>query len=93
MLSEEIERNCIFKDIWKQIKRVPNVSKRFLQQTTSLQLTTLKVQDSNNIILVANTHLYYHSEADHIRLIQLMMAVTYIKHRMSSISTQVSLIS
>lgn len=40
----------------------------------------LKSNSSNNYLLVANTHLYFHPDADHIRLLQIGFFMLYVKY-------------
>lgn len=46
---------------------------------TVLQVAALIINDSPDILLIANTHLYYHPECDHIRLLQLQITFLYIE--------------
>lgn len=62
------------------LRQNPEMRELFLQQKTSLQTTILKDQTTNKIIIVCNTHLFYHPEAPHIRLMQINMAVTHLEH-------------
>ncbi|GJQ66889.1 hypothetical protein Trydic_g7911 [Trypoxylus dichotomus] len=79
VLSHELRSNQIFKDIWNFIKKYKDVKELFMKQHTSLLVTTLKLHQTDHILIVANTHLYYHREAGHVRLIQVAMALTYIR--------------
>ncbi|XP_976374.3 2',5'-phosphodiesterase 12 [Tribolium castaneum] len=62
-----IESNALLKDC-------------FMKQLTSLQVTVLNVNNSNRnvFIIVANTHLYYHPDAELVRVLQISMATTYL---------------
>lgn len=55
------------------------VFKEMTNLGTSLQLICLKFRHSQQVLLIANTHLYYHPECDHIRLLQLQIAFLYIE--------------
>lgn len=70
----EVHRRKIYTHLWEILKKNENVKNDFLRQSTSLHITVLKVKASNKYIIVANTHLYYHPDADHIRLLQATMA-------------------
>jgi 2',5'-phosphodiesterase len=50
------------------------------------------VDDSNERIVVANTHQYFHPDADHIRLLQSGMAVTFLEHLVAEATAEVSFI-
>lgn len=43
-------------------------------------MTALKSTEHDKYLLVANTHLYFHPDADHIRLMQIGFFLTYVKH-------------
>lgn len=45
-----------------------------------VQVTILKSNKSTDHILVANTHLYFHPDADHIRLLQIGFFMLYVKY-------------
>jgi 2',5'-phosphodiesterase len=41
----------------------------------------LKSKDLNNkYLVVANTHLYFHPDADHVRLLQIGLSMLYVEH-------------
>lgn len=44
------------------------------------QVTLLKSTVHDKYILIANTHLYFHPDADHIRLLQIGLFMLYVKH-------------
>lgn len=50
------------------------------------------VDDSNKRIVVANTHQYFHPDADHIRLLQTGMTVTFLEHLVAEVTAEVSII-
>ncbi|XP_044266913.1 2',5'-phosphodiesterase 12-like isoform X2 [Tribolium madens] len=62
-----IESNTLLKDC-------------FMKQMTSLQITVLntKISNKNVFVIVANTHLYYHPDAELVRVLQTSMATTYL---------------
>jgi 2',5'-phosphodiesterase len=49
------------------------------------------VDDSNERIVVANTHQYFHPDADHIRLLQTGMTLIYLEHLVAEAVAEVSL--
>lgn len=85
VLSQQLQRNSIYRDIWNLIKKRKEVKELFLKQHTSLLVAILKSMETSDIIIVANTHLYYHSEAGHIRLLQVAMILRYIKEKIQHI--------
>lgn len=44
------------------------------------QVTVLKSKSLEKYLIVANTHLYFHPDADHIRLLQIGFFMLYVKH-------------
>jgi 2',5'-phosphodiesterase len=50
------------------------------------------MDNSNERIVVANTHQYFHPDADHIRLLQSGMTVMYLEHLVAEVAAEVSLI-
>ena len=49
------------------------------------------VDNSKKRIVVANTHQYFHPDADHIRLLQSSMTLTYLEHLVAETALEVSL--
>lgn len=77
----EIQSRNIYAHLWNFLKKNEHVKNDFLRQSTSLQITVLRVKDNiNKIVIVANTHLYYHPDANHIRLLQATMATLYLSN-------------
>lgn len=79
VLGEHINTNPIYNDIWKKIEQNQKLAERILQRTTTVQTTTLQSTEYNEILLVANTHLYFHPDADHIRLLQCGFILKHIE--------------
>lgn len=79
VLAEHISTDAIYADIWKEIKNNSKLAERILQRTTAVQTTTLESTENEEILLVANTHLYFHPDADHIRLLQCGLIMKYIE--------------
>lgn len=78
VLSEILQKAKIMKQLYDSIKPNEAVHKDITYIGTSLQVNGLKSQDGK-IVLVANTHLYYSPDGEHIRLIQLQIAFLYIE--------------
>uniref|UniRef100_A0A1Y1MGS2 Endonuclease/exonuclease/phosphatase domain-containing protein n=1 Tax=Photinus pyralis TaxID=7054 RepID=A0A1Y1MGS2_PHOPY len=79
VFCEELRTNTLFKRTWNLVRQCNTLKDCIIKQPTSLQVTVLKVKHTEEIIIVANTHLYYHSEASQIRLLQTSIALDYIK--------------
>lgn len=79
VIAEEIGNNQIFDFIWEKICKNEKLKERILNRTTALQIIILEHIDTGNLLLLANTHLYFHPDADHIRLIQGYITIRYIE--------------
>lgn len=84
ILSEPIESDrCLakFDKFRLALESNQNLKKRFMDRHTILQTTLLKLKSlSDKYILLANTHLYFAPDADHIRLLQGSICVKYIEY-------------
>lgn len=78
VLSTEVQRHKLFSYLWNIIQRNEDLKAMFLRQSTSLQITVLEDKESKRRVIVGNTHLFYHPDADHIRLLQVNMATAYL---------------
>lgn len=55
-----------------------------------MQVVALEpLDDPGRIVLVANTHLYFHPNAAHVRMIQVLVAVRYIESLLQHFKKQV----
>lgn len=45
-----------------------------------MQVTLLKSKSSDQYLMVGNTHLYFHPDADHIRLLQMAFFMLFVKY-------------
>lgn len=77
-IGEHIKTLEVFKSLWDKIQLNEKLSERICDRSTTLQLSLLKAKN-DRYLLVANTHLYFHPDADHIRLLQAGLAVLYIE--------------
>ncbi|CAG9760881.1 unnamed protein product [Ceutorhynchus assimilis] len=74
-----------FHDVLTLLDYDEEVKQLFLKQNTSLQVLVLEDKNTKNILVVGNTHLYYHPDADHIRLIQAFMTTTHLGNIKNSV--------
>ncbi|KAH8241525.1 hypothetical protein KR026_010129 [Drosophila bipectinata] len=84
-LGKNIPTLDIFQSLWSKIKSNGQLAKRICDRTTTVQICLLKVKDSDHFVLVANTHLYFHPDADHIRLLQMCFSIIYVEHIRSEV--------
>ncbi|XP_046735511.1 2',5'-phosphodiesterase 12 [Diprion similis] len=69
-----------FDQTWNSITN-EKVKERFLRRSTAVQATTLLSLDNpSEILVVGNTHLYFHPDADHIRLLQGYYSLLYVRN-------------
>lgn len=80
VLGDELKQNVIFKNIKNAIKYGPDIEDILLKVMTSLQVTILQSKILKRRIIIGNTHLYYHPDAAHIRVIQVAMVTTFLDH-------------
>jgi len=71
VLSEELANNSLLSDLWKAVQQNEQLKERILSRTTVCQVVVLDVIGQPKRLVVANTHLYFHPDADHIRLLQI----------------------
>lgn len=79
ILAEHINKDPLFTDLWAKVEQNDKLSERILNRTTAVQTTTLQSKEHNEIVLIANTHLYFHPDADHIRLLQCGFILKYLE--------------
>lgn len=93
VLSDVLNKNKdpAFENLREILKGNKELQNLLAKQATSLQVTVLKSKTMNRILFVANTHLYYHSEAGHVRLIQVATALEYIRKLRDAIGNVSSL--
>lgn len=80
--DSDIAKACLanFASIKEAISSNPKLKERFLNRHTMLQTSLLKLKNFvNKYILVANTHLYFAPDADHVRLLQASCCLKYLE--------------
>lgn len=79
-LGENIPKASYFSELYERIKSNEKLCERMLTLSTALQVTVLKHKAMEKYLIVANTHLYFHPDADHIRLLQIGFFMLFVKH-------------
>ncbi|XP_076270242.1 2',5'-phosphodiesterase 12-like [Rhynchophorus ferrugineus] len=74
----ELERRKVFAGAFGWLSQNAELIRELKTQNTSLQVTVLCDNTTKDVIIVGNTHLYYHPDADHIRLLQSFMSTTIL---------------
>lgn len=77
ILRKVVGRNP-YKKVAQLLDQNPEVAKEFFKQHTSIQTLILRDKFTSRYLIVANTHLYYRPEADHIRLLQAFMITIHL---------------
>lgn len=76
VLAAALPENPLLADLYAAVIRNEKLASRVMDRTTAVQLVVLEsVHDSARRIVVANTHLYFHPDADHVRLLQAAMGL------------------
>ncbi|CAH2066567.1 unnamed protein product, partial [Iphiclides podalirius] len=71
LLADALQSKPCLEDIWKAVQENKLLKDRILDRSTVASATILQSKDDpNKILIVGNTHLYFHPDADHIRLLQ-----------------------
>ncbi|CAH0603216.1 unnamed protein product [Chrysodeixis includens] len=71
VLSEAVQTEPCLQPIWEKIKNNTPLTTRLLDRSTVASATCLEsIDHPDEVLIVGNTHLYFHPDADHIRLIQ-----------------------
>lgn len=79
-LADEMTKQPYFTPLYDRIKSNETLCKRMLSLSTALQVTLLRSKVNGQYLIVANTHLYFHPDADHIRLLQIGFFMLFVKH-------------
>ncbi|XP_067001852.2 2',5'-phosphodiesterase 12 isoform X2 [Anabrus simplex] len=88
-LAEELKERPTFAELWGKIKTNEPFVTRFLARKTSVYVVVLEcINEPEKLLVVGNTHLYFHPDADHIRLFQAAMAILYVQEIVSALSVQ-----
>lgn len=69
----------VFEDLWMKIRSNVKLATRITERSTALQVTVLRCKENGHYLVVANTHLYFHPDADHIRLLQIGFSMKYVE--------------
>ncbi|KAM9374723.1 2',5'-phosphodiesterase 12 [Phaethornis superciliosus] len=79
--SEALLSDPLHRDLCEKLAEYPLVKEKVLQRSSVLQVSILQsTAVPSRKICVANTHLYWHPKGGNIRLIQIAVALSHIKH-------------
>lgn len=75
----EIKTNRTMRNIMRIIENDDEAYDTFMKQPSSMQFILLKSKNSNQTVILANTHLYYHPDANNIRLLQTAVCLEFLR--------------
>lgn len=79
-IGSNIKTLDAFKELFMKIQSNEKLMDRISERSTTLQVSALQSKDNpGKLIVVANTHLYFHPNADHIRLLQIGFSMLFVK--------------
>nr|XP_009936977.1 PREDICTED: 2',5'-phosphodiesterase 12 [Opisthocomus hoazin] len=79
--SEALLLDPLHQELRDKLAKYPLVQEKVLQRSSVLQVSVLQsTTDPSRRVCVANTHLYWHPKGGNIRLIQVAVALSHIKH-------------
>lgn len=92
-LTQLLLYNSLFKLYLRLVSSNLKLMKNLKERNTVVQFLLLKdIQNPNKALLVVNTHLYFHFNADHIRIFHASMIVIFIQHLLEIYQNQVHLL-
>ncbi|XP_055844280.1 2',5'-phosphodiesterase 12 [Episyrphus balteatus] len=89
-IGENVPTLPVFRELWEKIKDNSKLVERLVERATTLQLSILKSKETGKILCIANTHLYFHPDADHIRLLQVGFSMLYIENILKKLPTELA---
>lgn len=90
VLAEALKTETYLQPIWNAVVNNEPLSERILDRLTVASAIILLSNDNpNDILLVGNTHLYFHPDADHIRLIQGGIVIYWLRDLRNNLLKQV----
>lgn len=87
VLGEVLKNEPYCSHIWNKIHDNETLVTRIGELGTSAQALVLECLDKRGeILIVGNTHLYFHPDADHIRLLQAGLIMAFLQHLYDNVS-------
>jgi 2',5'-phosphodiesterase len=81
-IGENIPILPVFEPLWQKIKTNPSLVTRVTERSTAVSVVVLKSKElKDKHLIVANTHLYFHPDADHVRLLQIGFSMLYVQDK------------
>ncbi|XP_034231600.1 2',5'-phosphodiesterase 12 [Thrips palmi] len=80
LLSAEFSDRPCYQKLWQAVNHNEALLERLKDRGTSSQATVLQsTENSKKWLVVGNTHLYFHPDADHVRLLQGGQTILFIE--------------
>jgi len=89
VLADLLQNDPLFVDVYDCVRLNPSVATRFAERYSTLQVELLECVPTGKLLLVANTHLYFHPDADGIRLLQGTVAIKYLERLLCQLREEV----
>ncbi|CAG9803412.1 unnamed protein product [Chironomus riparius] len=82
-IGDTVKSHPACQDLFSKLQYNQQLVTRFTDLATTLQIVLLKLKEfPNKYFIVANTHLYFHPDADHIRLLQIGFSMILVEDYM-----------
>lgn len=80
-LGQTVNSHPATKELWQKLQSNEKLTERLTDLATTLQVLVLRSKEfPKRIVTVANTHLYFHPDADHIRLLQIGISMMLVQN-------------
>lgn len=90
-IGETIKTHPACNELFQKLQYNEQLITRLTDRSTTLQIVLLKSKDfPEKYFLIANTHLYFHPDADHIRLLQISFSMLLIDDYMKKFKEKYS---
>lgn len=91
-LGENVKMFPPFAKLFSKIKSNEKLVSRLADRATAVQATVLRSKERpDEIVVVANTHLYFHPDADHIRLLQIGFSMLFIENVIEELKQEINI--
>lgn len=79
-IGETVKSHPAAEDLWRKLQSNEKLVDRLTDLATTLQVVILQSKEfPQKFVTVANTHLYFHPDADHIRLLQIGISMILVQ--------------
>lgn len=90
LLGAELSERPCYQGLWEALKDNEPLMERIRERGTSSQATVLQsLENPQKWLVVGNTHLYFHPDADHVRLLQSGQTILFIEEIVNMVKENV----